>query len=138
MGVSDASIPSTAVRAAFQDTNCFPSDPNCFNGLTVNRGFDVQFTITDVSRTVPIEIFLGGYSSDGGVANFANTATLSLSLPDGISFTSDSGVFLSAAVTPPTTSAPEPSSLALMALGTLAVSAFRKRRNLASAAKHRE
>ena len=60
----------------------------------------------------------GGLLTDGGVStnlpttvDFANTGKISMILPDNVSFTSDSGVFL--------TTVPEPCSILLLGLGGL-------------------
>lgn len=49
-----------------------------------------------------------------GVFDLSHTAAISLDLPEGLSFTSDSGVFLSAASPQPV---PEPATLALLCFG---------------------
>lgn len=56
----------------------------------------------------------------GGPADFSNTATVALTLPDGSTFVSESGVFLSAV--------PEPTSAWLLALGLVALAELRRRR----------
>ncbi len=62
-------------------------------------------------------------NSAGGYSNYANTADLSFQLPDGVSFTSDSGVFLAAAG-----GVPEPASWAMMLLGFGAAGTAARRR----------
>ena len=64
--------------------------------------------------------------SNGAVCDFSNTSRFSLSLPSNVSFTSDSGVLLTA----PTTATPEPGTIALI-LPTLAAAAFAWRRKKA-------
>lgn len=75
---------------------------------------------------------LDAYAQAGNMANFSNTGKLFLRLPDGVSFTSGSGVFLSQATSIlPVAAIPEPSSYALMAFG-LGLVAFQRAR------KHRQ
>lgn len=57
--------------------------------------------------------------SAGGPADFSNTATVQLTLPDGSSFVSESGVFLAAV--------PEPASLWMPALGLVTLAALQRR-----------
>lgn len=65
-----------------------------------------------------------GLSTDthgGAIADFLNTARLSLGLPSGVTFTSASGVLLTSGV-------PEPSTLAMLLLGFSGIgyAAYRK------------
>ncbi|MBK6864284.1 MAG: PEP-CTERM sorting domain-containing protein [Ideonella sp.] len=73
----------------------------------------------DVSGDDPTLGFKIGLSA-GGPADFSNTATVTLSLPDGSSFVSESGVFLSAV--------PEPASAGLLAVGLALLAGLRRRR----------
>jgi hypothetical protein len=58
----------------------------------------------------------------GSYSDFGRTAALSFDLPDGVTFTSDSGVFLSGA-------APEPAAWALMLIGFFSVGGAIRRRH---------
>ena len=63
-------------------------------------------------------------SSQSGGSDFSHTAQLSLILPAGFTFTSDSGVLLSNAPTP---SVPEPSTLPLLVTGLLGLAGMARR-----------
>jgi hypothetical protein len=63
----------------------------------------------------------------GLTCDFQDTDQLSLSLPTGVSYTSDSGVFLSS----PAMSVPEPTTLTLLAVGAFGVAFARRRQILA-------
>lgn len=85
-------------------------------------GFDFTgiLHVTDGER---VKMFMGLYL-DCSYANcdFGNTARIGLSVPEGTTYTSDSGVFLTAAVPPGTVAAvPEPQTWMLMAAGLMAV-----------------
>jgi hypothetical protein len=56
----------------------------------------------------------------GGPMDFSNTASVTLTMPDGATFVSESGVFLSAV--------PEPASALLLALGLVALPLLRRKR----------
>ncbi|MFG6462075.1 PEP-CTERM sorting domain-containing protein [Roseateles sp. DXS20W] len=68
---------------------------------------------------------LATYAYHGGSADYSHTARFSWDLPAGLTYWSQSGVFM--ADHPPVPSVPEPSSLALVSAGLLAI-CFRVRR----------
>lgn len=89
--------------------------------------FSVSALIDDLNRDVSIAARLDALARFGGTSNLGNTANLSLLAPAGLTFTSESGLFLIAAEPTP---APvgEPASLSLFAVGLLALGAGRRRR----------
>jgi hypothetical protein len=63
----------------------------------------------------------------GITCDFGNTQTVALSLPTNVSFTSASGVFLSAGN--PSITVPEPESITLLAFSLIGFSAARRKNN---------
>lgn len=69
----------------------------------------MPFVITDSSRTLTISASLAANSQRGGTADISHTASLGLVLPEGLTFTSDSRVFLTEIPSgPDTTPTPHP------------------------------
>lgn len=97
----------------------------------IDRQFTAPFQITPGQTDIHFDIRLTAIATNGGIADFSHTSFLALALPAGLSFTSDSGVFLSQAV-------PEPAgaSLWLLGLGLLAGAFGRRQPTQASAASH--
>ena len=77
--------------------------------MLVDETIQASFSFTGPDATVPVffQLSVGGAY---GLADFSHTASVSLDLPDGVSFTSASGDFLTGAV-------PEPSTWVMLALG---------------------
>ncbi len=89
-------------------------------------GFQFQGTFT-VTNGESLQLF---YTQEmncntGQVCDFSNTGQMGLVLPTGVSFTSDSGVFLTQSEG---SAAPEPGSLLLMGLGIAAMGCFARHR----------
>jgi hypothetical protein len=86
--------------------------------------FNGQLSVTDGQRLF-LDMFLSTTTGGGATADFLNTAQLSLGLPGGVTFTSDSGVLLTASV-------PELSTWVLMLLGFASLGYAGYRRNKAA------
>jgi hypothetical protein len=83
-------------------------------------------TIHPVGLTMTLNA--GGNTSSRSTtfADFSHTASVALVLPDGVTFTSDSGVFLTAVQSP--NSVPEPSIWAMLLIGCGGIGATLRRR----------
>ena len=88
---------------------CVGGYTSCTSGSVVNESGQIAFSIQ------PGDLFLQesitGYATMGGTTDFSHTGTLSLTLPEGVTYTSRSGSFLSQVAT-----VPEPSTLALLGI----------------------
>ena len=73
--------------------------------------FSLPFEISNLDRDINVQASASVGTVGSGVADFGRTASLGLTLPAGLSYTSDSGVFLSER---PST-VPEPATLGLLA-----------------------
>jgi hypothetical protein len=98
-------------------------------GYSSNTADDIVFTgiyaLTGASTDLGIDESLDASCGGGVDCNFSHTGAVSLSLPAGVSFTSDSGVFLTAS---PVAAVPEADSLAIFSVGLLALTATYRRR----------
>jgi hypothetical protein len=85
----------------------------------VGEILSVPFEVTPASRSFELRalLIMNAYGT-GSVADFGNTAFLSIDLPEGLSFTSASGVLLTEQ---PSNGVPEPGSLALVGMAALSM-----------------
>jgi hypothetical protein len=81
--------------------------------------FSGIYTLQGASQDLGIFEQLITTSGYGGSSDFSHTSTLDFILPENVSFTSDSGAFLSAA--PVSTEVPEPSTWGMFLLGLAAI-----------------
>jgi hypothetical protein len=87
--------------------------------------FSGIYAITGASAVVPIQLELTCGAENGGTCSYSDTAAVNFNLPQGVSFTSSSGVFLSQAQA---TSAPEPASWMLVLGGVACLIGRRQKR----------
>jgi hypothetical protein len=123
---------------AFLDVTFFPTgggttisfEAQLTNGPSCPAGATLCTTGTKIDRggSISLPIISGGYSMlamlsvvarHGDVVRFDNTASFYLQVPDGVTVSSGSGVFLSTAA--PLAPVPEPTTISVFLLGLLAV-----------------
>lgn len=99
---------------------------NCVVGTATARMSTLAFQIYSDAPTF-FQLSLNGTASIGNSFDFGNTAKFYLRLPTGVSYTSTSGSFLTAAA--PITAVPEPTTAAMFLAGVAALGlATRQRR----------
>ena len=90
--------------------------------------FNATYDLTGASQDLGINEYLEAGCGAGTACDYAHTATVSFTLPSNVSFTSDSGVFLSHP-----NGVPEPAAWALMLVGLGGLgSVLRRSRHVAS------
>ncbi len=89
--------------------------------------FHGTLALTGATQDLGIVEYLFGNCGDGTSCDYAHTASVSFTLPSNVTYTSDSGVFL----TQPTSGVPEPASWGLMLAGVALTGARLRRRGVA-------
>jgi hypothetical protein len=88
-------------------------------------GFNFLGTLTVTNGEVLPFLFIQQLNcNNGAVCNFQNTGQMSLNLPSDVTYTSNSGVFLTQSA-----STPEPGSIFLIGLGCAAIGCLRRRQS---------
>jgi hypothetical protein len=100
---------------------------NCVVGTSTSRTGSLAFQIFSGAPT-NFTLGLNGNASIGNSFDFSNTSKFYLRLPAGVSYTSSSGSFLTAAL--PISAVPEPTLSALLLAGLGLIGAISKRRKL--------
>lgn len=104
------------------DVNGFNDGWQVLSNDVGNMHFRALVTYTGVSKTFNLDTGLSLRCTSGTSCDFGNSARLSFELPPDVSFTSASGVLLTAAV-------PEPATYGMLALGLAVVGWARRRRS---------
>ena len=97
--------------------------------FSVRTPTDIVFTgtyaLTSSSEAIGIQAMLVNYCGAGTACDYSHTGDVSLSLPDGVTYTSASGVFLTQPLE--SSSTPEPAPAALLASGIAGLVLLRRR-----------
>jgi hypothetical protein len=129
---------------AFQTNGCPPGGvigappfaQFCVNTTTIHAQVSVPFVISDPLRDFEIGASLASTTFAGGLVDVSHTAVLGLTLPAGLSFTSDSGVFLTQSPSAAPSAVPEPGTVVLLSTGLAGLLGYgwRQRKRAALAA----
>jgi hypothetical protein len=87
--------------------------------------FSGTIELLEPNSTIGLMMYLTVATQGDAFADFTHTASVTLGLPDGMTFTSGSGVFLTEV---PTTAVPEAGSIAMLTAGLCALGWIRRRR----------
>jgi hypothetical protein len=107
---TDSLFFGAALTEFYSDTAQSWTSANFISSGPNNGVFQGVYALVGSTVVVPLTLSLVVDCEDGCTADFSHTGLLGLSLPSNVSFTSASGVFLTA-------SAPEPSSWVMMLMG---------------------
>jgi len=120
IGSSFANLQLSAFQANCGQGTLFAS---CTVGTSVSKQGSIPFTIT--AGQMSFGANLNAYAQFGNTAEFSNTGKLYLRTPQGVSFTSQTGSFLTNAV--PIFAVPEPETYLLMLIGLVTIGCMRKK-----------
>ena len=133
-----AYVPADGAGLTVDPTSFAPSGWASYtlNSLTADSvSFTGVYNLIGADPTEGLGLNFQATAGAGSVLDYSNTAGISLGLPTGVTYTSNSGVFLNGAMTPPG-AVPEPATWALMLVGFGGIGlAQRRRRNALGLAK---
>jgi hypothetical protein len=115
---TDALFFGSALTEFSSDTAQTWASANFISSSPTDGVFQGVYALVGSSVTLDVDLKLNLGCEDGCSEDFSNTSQIGLVLPSNVSFTSNSGVFLTQSG-----SVPEPSSWAMMLLGGLGVGA---------------
>ena len=116
---------------------CLPNDTDCVVGNSIDLVGSIPIVIDSGPLTISTELYV--QAENGDLSNFLNTGKLFLETPEGVTYSSDSGVFLSSAtpiVKSPTGAVPEPPVVALIGVGLALALLSSWRRNIRCASRY--
>ncbi len=123
IGSSFANLQLSAFQANCGQGTIFAS---CTVGTSVNKQGSIPFIIGAGSMSFGAS--LNSYAQFGNTAQFSNTGKLFLRTPEGVSFSSESGSFLTSAAPIFSTTVPEPQTYLLLLTGLSALGVLISRR----------
>jgi hypothetical protein len=100
--------------------------PGCEVGTFTSRTGSIAIPIAEGGANIAMSLLT--FATYGNLVDFSNTAAFYLRLPEGVTFTSQSGRFLADATPIFTTAVPEPETYALMLAGLAMIGVVRRRR----------
>lgn len=106
-------------------TACIGGHTSCTIGQSINESGYTAFNITSDGSYL-FQESVTGFATSGTTSDFLHTGTLSLILPEGVTYTSVSGLSVPSPTTP-ANAVPEPSPLLLIGFGMFALTLIRRK-----------